>query len=150
MDGRAVSKKEGKDMLWGDEEELNIRMQQLGIREDDIDEAFVRSSGPGGQNVNKVATCVQLTHIPTGIMVKCQTERSQAMNRIQARWLLLQKIELELEKQAFQERQRKEKLRRQKRKRPKNLKEEILRKKHIRSEKKSFRVKIGIHRIDPD
>ncbi len=135
-------------MVWGNEEELEFKMQQLGVREADLDEKFVRSSGPGGQNVNKVATCVQLTHIPTGTMVKCQTERTQALNRVQARWLLLQKIELNRDQQAFKARQLREKLRRQKRKRPKNLKEEILRKKHIRAEKKSSRKKVHLHKVE--
>ena len=135
-------------MVWGNEEELEIKMQQLGIRPEDLKESFIRSSGPGGQNVNKVATCVQLTHIPTGTMVKCQTERTQALNRVQARWLLLQRIELDRDQRAFKERQLRERLRRQKRKRPKNLKEEILRKKHIRAEKKSSRKKVYLHRVE--
>lgn len=135
-------------MVWGNEEELEFKMQQLGVREEDLEEKFIRSSGPGGQNVNKVATCVQLTHVPTGTMIKCQTERTQALNRVQARWLLLQKIELDRDQQAFKARQLRERLRRQKRKRPKNLKEEILRKKHIRAEKKSSRKKFHLHKVE--
>lgn len=135
-------------MVWGSEDELELKMQQLGIREEDFEEKFVRSSGPGGQNVNKVSTCVQLIHIPTGTMVKCQTERTQALNRVQARWLLLQKIELDRDQQAFKARQLRERIRRQKRKRPKSLKEEILRKKHIRSEKKVSRKKVHLHRVE--
>ena len=75
------------------EKALQEKMERLGIRESDIVERFVRSGGPGGQNVNKVATCVYLKHLPSGIEVKCQKERHQAMNRFFARRLLVQKIE---------------------------------------------------------
>lgn len=78
------------------EKQLAERMQKLGVREQDIDERFVRSSGSGGQNVNKVSSCVMLLHRPTGIQVKCQQERSQGLNRFLARRLLLDKIEAKL------------------------------------------------------
>lgn len=73
--------------------ELQKRMEALGVREEDIEESFVRSSGKGGQHVNKTSTCVQLVHRPTGIEVKCMKERSQSMNRFFARRELLDKIE---------------------------------------------------------
>jgi len=72
---------------------LRDRMEELGIYEKDIDEKFVRSSGHGGQNVNKTATCVYLKHIPTGIEVKCMKDRSQSINRFLARRELVKKIE---------------------------------------------------------
>ena len=74
-------------------EALRVRMVALGIRDDDLKESFVRSGGNGGQNVNKVASCVVLVHTPTGIAVKCQKDRSQGMNRFFARRLLCDKIE---------------------------------------------------------
>ena len=75
------------------EEELSSRMEKLGISENDIVEKFIRSGGKGGQNVNKTSTCVYLKHIPTGIEVKVQKERSQSLNRFLARRLLVSKIE---------------------------------------------------------
>src|SRR6266581_3473830 len=75
------------------ETQLNARMSALGVSEAEIEEAFVRSGGHGGQNVNKSATCVMLLHRPTGLRVKCQTTRQQGLNRFLARRLLLDKIE---------------------------------------------------------
>ncbi len=75
------------------QKQLKERMDRLGIREEDLQERFVRSSGPGGQNVNKTSTCVHLRHIPTGILVKCQDSRSQPLNRFLARRYLVEKLE---------------------------------------------------------
>ena len=72
---------------------LKERMEALGIKERDIDERFVRSSGRGGQKVNKTSSCVYLKHIPTGIEVKCMEGRSQSLNRFLARRELVKKIE---------------------------------------------------------
>jgi peptide chain release factor len=72
---------------------LREHMEALGILEKDIEEKFIRSSGHGGQNVNKTATCVYLKHLPTGIEVKCMKDRSQSINRFLARRELLKKIE---------------------------------------------------------
>ncbi len=75
------------------QDRLAQRMAALGVREVELAESFVRSGGHGGQNVNKVATCVQLVHLPTGLQVKCQETRQQGMNRYLARCLLLDKLE---------------------------------------------------------
>lgn len=72
---------------------LNEKMEALGIQEKDIKEKFVRSSGRGGQKVNKVSTCVYLKHLPTGIEVKCMVDRSQSVNRFLARRELIERIE---------------------------------------------------------
>ena len=124
------------------EKALFERMASLGVAESDFRESFVRSSGPGGQKVNKTSSCVQLVHIPTGLTVKCQRERSQAVNRFLARRLLLDRIE-KLQKGVVEAQQdRAEKIRRQKRKRSKRAKEKMLDAKHRQSEKKGLRSKI--------
>lgn len=72
--------------------QLNSRLAELGISETDLEERFIRSSGSGGQHVNKSSTCVHLTHKPTGIEVKCMQERSQSLNRFLARRELAEKV----------------------------------------------------------
>ena len=72
--------------------ELKQRMEALGICEKDIEEKFIRSSGSGGQKVNKASTCVYLRHLPTGVEVKWMTERSQGLNRFLARRELVNRI----------------------------------------------------------
>jgi len=98
---------------------LRERMAALGIREEELEERFVRSSGKGGQHVNKTSTCVWLRHIPTGIEVKCMAERSQSLNRFLARRELLEKIALlkgmTTHKSLEQEKTRRQKERRQRR-----------------------------------
>jgi protein subunit release factor B len=75
------------------EKELLEKMRKLGIKEEDLIEKFVLSSGKGGQKRNKTSTCVYLKHIPTGIEVKCEKTRSQSLNRFFARRILVEKIE---------------------------------------------------------
>jgi len=123
----------------GKERELYKKMKRYGVREKDLEEKFVRSSGKGGQRTNKVATCVYLKHKPTGIEVKCQRERSQAINRFLARRRLMDKIEAKVENKKTKEQQRIEKIRRQKRKRSKRAKEKMLEQKRKRAEKKELR-----------
>jgi protein subunit release factor B len=118
---------------------LAERFERLGIRDDDLDETFVRSGGKGGQNVNKVSTCVVLLHRPTGTMVKCQRERSQALNRFRARQLLADKIERALLGARSAAAQRIAKVRRQKRRRSRRAKEKILEAKHARAVTKDLR-----------
>jgi protein subunit release factor B len=124
------------------EKELKARMDALDIREEDIEESFVRSGGKGGQKVNKTSTCVYLKHLPTGIEVKCQEERSQSLNRYRARVILVRKIDELRKGRESAEQQRIEKIRRQKRKRSRRAKEKMLVEKRITSEKKKLRSSV--------
>lgn len=112
---------------------LQQALARLHICDSDLEEHFVRSSGAGGQNVNKVATCVVLVHRPSGIEVKCQVTRSQAMNRFLARRLLCEKLAERIDVAQSAEQQRREKVRRQKRRRSRRAKEKMLADKHHRS-----------------
>jgi peptide chain release factor len=128
------------------EKALLQRMLELGVVQNDIEESFVRSSGPGGQKVNKTSSCVQLLHIPTGLAVKCQRERSQSLNRYLARKLLLDKIERAQKGFIEAEKEKIEKIRRQKRKRSKRAKEKILTAKHQQAEKKVLRGRVVVEK----
>jgi protein subunit release factor B len=129
------------------EKVLQQKMLRLGVRQEDIVENFIRSQGPGGQNVNKTSTCVYLKHIPTGISVKCQEERSQVLNRYRARCLLLEKIESLLLGKLSQEKQRIAKIRRQKKRRSRRTKLKLLELKRRRAEKKVLRASVQINEV---
>ncbi len=126
------------------ENAMTARMQELCVSESDFEESFVRSSGPGGQKVNKTSSCVYLVHIPSGLSVKCQRERFQSLNRYLARKLLLDKIERLQKGFIAKEKEGLEKIRRQKRKRSKRAKEKILTDKHQKAEKKELRGKVVV------
>jgi protein subunit release factor B len=114
-------------------------MHQLGVREEDLEERFVRSRGRGGQNVNKVSTCVVLRHAPSGIVVRCERERSQALNRFLARRDLLDRIEARERGVVAAAAAERARIRRQKRRRSRRAKEKMLANKRAQSEKKALR-----------
>jgi protein subunit release factor B len=122
---------------------LEERLARLGVRAEDLEESFVHSGGKGGQNVNKVATCVVLVHRPTGISVKCQRERTQGANRLIARQLLADKIEERKLGAASKRQQEAEKVRRQKRRRSRRAKARMLDDKRAHSDKKAGRGSVG-------
>jgi protein subunit release factor B len=118
---------------------LREKMESLDIHEKDILEKFIRSSGKGGQKVNKTSTCVYLKHIPTNIEVKCQRERYQAINRYLARKILVDKVETMIRGKESEEQQKIAKIRRQKRKRSKKAKMKMLEDKKKQAQKKKDR-----------
>lgn len=126
------------------EKELFARMEKLEIRESDIRERFIRGSGSGGQKINKSSNCVHLLHEPTGTEVKCQKERSQALNRFFARRLLCDKIEEQLEGEKSKAQAEREKIKRQKRRRSRRAKAKMLDEKSKRGDLKESRQKIKL------
>ena len=126
------------------QKELEDRFIKLNIKECDIVEKFVHSSGKGGQNVNKVATCVYLKYLPLNIEIKCQKARTQLLNRYYARRMLAEEIECKLLGEKSKKQREIEKIRQQKRKRSKRAKEKILELKRMNSEKKENRKKVII------
>jgi len=118
---------------------LAVRMDALGVREADLEEHFIRARGHGGQNVNKVSTCVVLRHLPSGIVIRCERERSQAMNRFLARRELLDRLEARVHGVALAAAAERARIRRQKARRSRRAKEKILAAKRARGEKKAAR-----------
>ena len=121
------------------ERALAARMAELGIREDDIVEKFVKGGGRGGQKINKASSCVYLRHEPTGVEIKCQADRSQALNRFLARRLLCDRIAARIFGQETKAQQEREKIRRQKRRRSRRQKEKMLAGKRHRAGVKELR-----------
>jgi protein subunit release factor B len=100
---------------------LQEKLAKLAVREEDVVERFIRSQGSGGQKVNKTSSAVYLKHLPTGIEVKMQKDRSQALNRFLAWRLLAEKVE-ELQRGKSFHLQEREKTRKQKARRRRRAK----------------------------
>lgn len=124
-------------------ERVRIRMEELDVREEDLDEHFIRGSGKGGQKVNKTSSCVQLIHRPSGIEIRCQKTRSQADNRYWARRDLCERIEEIVLGEKSAKQQAMEKIRRQKRRRSRRAKARMLDSKTKQSTKKRLRGRVS-------
>ena len=122
---------------------LQKKIKKLGLCEGDFEEHFIRSGGAGGQNVNKVSSCVVMRHRPTGLEVKCQKERSQALNRFLAKRMLVEKIEAKVLGAQSERQKQVEKIRRQKRRRGRRAKEKMLESKKFHSHKKAMRGRVS-------
>ncbi|HUD02301.1 MAG TPA: peptide chain release factor-like protein [Rhabdochlamydiaceae bacterium] len=120
-------------------EALHRRLEALGIHESDLIEKFILGSGSGGQKINKTSSCVYLKHIPTGIEVKCQQDRSRELNRYIARRELCDRFEAQIHNVKSEKQQQMEKIRRQKRRRSRRSKDKMLTNKKHHGEKKNLR-----------
>jgi protein subunit release factor B len=123
----------------GKSEALMRRMEALGIAEADLLEKFVRGSGAGGQKINKTSNCVFLKHLPSGVAIKCQLDRSRELNRFLARRELCEALEQIRDGRASAKSQAIEKMRRQKRRRSRRSKQRSIEDKRLQSRKKSLR-----------
>jgi peptide chain release factor len=129
-------------MALPDHDALARRMKKLGIREDDLEEDFIRGSGPGGQKINKTSSTVMLRHGPTGVEVRCQRDRSQVMNRHWARIELCERLEKALSEARLAVQNEREKARRQTRPKPRRVKQRILKEKKVRGQVKKNRGRV--------
>ena len=125
-------------------EDLSLRMQRLGLQERDLVERFIRGSGPGGQKVNKTSSCVQLRHVPSGIEIKCQHNRSLAANRVKARIQICDLLEQRELKRKAKRRFDAEKRRRQKRQPSRRQKKINVANKRRHGTKKRLRARPGM------
>ena len=121
------------------ESQLAERMRKLGIRESDLTEQFILGSGKGGQKLNKTSSCVYLRHVPSGIEVKCQRERSRELNRYLARREVCERLEERVLGLKSARQQAMEKVRRQKRRRSRRQKDRMLTDKRLQGAKKQAR-----------
>ncbi len=124
------------------ETEFAAALRKLGLRIEDVEETFKRSSGPGGQNVNKVSTSVTLFHRPSGLQVSVQDHRSQMANRQLARERFIATIQEQRAASRAALKSEREKIRRANRPKPRGLKERILKQKKHRGDTKKMRGRV--------
>jgi len=123
--------------------QIQRRLDTLGIIPSDVEEKFVRGSGPGGQKINKTSSTVCLRHRPTGVEVRVQRERSQAANRELAWQELCEKLENVLRQAEAARRDAVEKERRRKRPKSRAQKRRMVETKRLRRKSKDIRGRVG-------
>ncbi len=121
------------------EASLRARFVSLGVTGDEVEEVFIRGAGAGGQKINKTSSTVRLRHLPTGVEVRCQRERSQSVNRLLAWTELVNKLEWRREESANATQAARERVRRQKRQKSRAQKARMVAAKKHRSKIKSTR-----------
>jgi peptide chain release factor len=124
-------------------EQIESRLAAIGMSVDDVDEKFVRGSGPGGQKINKTSSTVWLRHRPTGTEVRCQAERSQASNRERAWTELCERLEAGVRSLRVAAQQLSEKRRRQSRQKSRGQKVRMIQAKKHRAKHKATRGRVG-------
>jgi protein subunit release factor B len=120
-------------------EYVRAHLATLGCDVARVEESFIHSGGHGGQNVNKVATCVQLRYAPANILIKMQEHRTQAANRLAAWKLLAEQMQRQRERQAAEKRAARELKRRQNAQRPRGVKKQFVELKRRQAQRRSQR-----------
>jgi protein subunit release factor B len=124
-------------------DQIEARLGAIGARSADVEERFVRGSGPGGQKINKTSSTVWLRHRPTGLEVRCQAERSQTANRERAWQELVAKLTARARGAQAAAQQAREQERRRTRQKSWSQKVRMIQTKHHRSKAKARRGRVG-------
>jgi protein subunit release factor B len=119
------------------------RLQSLGVRPVDVEERFVRGTGPGGQKINKTSSTVWLRHGPTGVEVRCQRERSQADNRAAAWATLAERVAARRQAAVAAVEQAREQERRRRRQKSRGQKARMVAGKILHARHKALRGRVG-------
>jgi protein subunit release factor B len=122
---------------------LRTHLEALGCDIARVEESFIHSGGHGGQNVNKVATCVQLRYAPGNVLLKMQEHRTQAANRLAAWKLLAEQLKRARERRDAERRAARELKRRQNAQRPRGVKRQFVELKRRQAKTRTNRRDIG-------
>jgi peptide chain release factor len=123
--------------------DIQSRLERLGVTASDIEERFVRGSGPGGQKINKTSSTVWLRHRPTGTEVRCQAQRSQAANREWAWREMCAKLEERVRSARLHAQDLREGERRRTRQKSYGQKVRMIQSKKHRAKSKAHRGRVG-------
>jgi protein subunit release factor B len=122
---------------------IRTHLASLGCDVARVEESFTHSGGAGGQNVNKVATCVQLRYVPANILIKMQEHRTQAQNRLEAWKLLATQLQRNRDRIAAERRAARELKRRQNAQRPRGVKRQFVEHKRHQAKRRANRNDVG-------